>query len=393
MKILVLTSSSGGGHDMRARSIQQWAEHPEARKLGISVETHQTLEGVGGLYAFGSEVYNWIQRVWPNLHHVYFNLLEWIPFCSSSTIPRAEAFKKFIREKNPDLIVSTHDHLNHAFMKVARDAYGPEERRPLTGTYCGELFGRYGFSKHWVNPAADFFVAAVKPCREEALRLGMPSEKAVVGGFMLNPDFWSEPTPAAERERILREEFGLTPGRFTLILGTGANGANNHLAILEQFAAARVYPQILALCGRNDRAHREVTEWARRHPEIPVRALGYQTRMKRIMECADALFARPGTGTTSEAILAGIPIVFNGLGGVMPQELITVKYARKHFETHVVRRPADLPRVIAAWMCDPAALEAAKNGAAAARPEGHPLRILRHWRDLAVARPAPLGQV
>lgn len=378
---------------MRARSLRQWAEHPSAKELGITVETHQTLEGVGGLYAFGSEVYNWIQRVWPNLHHVYFNLLEWIPFCSSSSIPRADAFKRFIREQNPDVIVSTHDHLNHAFMKVAREAYGTGEHRPITGTYCGELFGYYGFSKHWVNPEADFFFAAVEPCREEALRLGMPPEKARTAGFMLNPDFWSEPTPPEERARILRDEFGLEPGRFTLILGTGANGANNHLAILEQFAAARVYPQILALCGRNDKARAEVVEWARRHPEIPVRALGYQTRMKRIMECADAIFARPGTGTTSEAILAGIPIVFNGLGGVMPQELITVKYARKHFETHVVKRPSQLPTVIAAWMCDPDALAAAKSGAEAARPQGHPLAILQALRDLAVARASPVDNV
>ena len=387
MKILVLTSSSGGGHDMRARSLKQWAEHPACADLGVTVAIHQALEGTGGLYAFGSEVYNWIQKHWPALHHVYFNLLEWIPFCSGSSIPRAGEFQKFIRERDPDVILSTHDHLNHAYMKVARDAYAPGERRPLTGTYCGELFGRYGFSRHWVNPEGDFFIAAVDPCLEEARRLKMPADKSWTGGFLLNPDFWSEPTAPAERERLMREEFGLTPGRFTLILATGANGANNHLATLRQFAAAGVHPQIIALCGNNARAKADIEAWARAHPQIPVCALPYQSRMKRVMECADAIFARPGTGTTSEAILAGIPILFNGIGGVMPQECITVKFARTRFETRVVRRPGQLPGIIGEWIQNPGKVAAAKAGAALARPDGHPRLILERLCLLAQARP------
>jgi processive 1,2-diacylglycerol beta-glucosyltransferase len=387
MKILVITSSSGGGHDMRARSIKQWAEHPETRDLGVTVETHQALEGTGGLYAFGSELYNWIQKYWPDLHHIYFNLLEWIPFCSTSTIPRSEIFKKFIRSQNPDIIVSTHDHLNHAYLKVAKEAYGPGERKPLTGTYCGEMFGFYGFSKHWVNPDADFFVAAVDPCLDEARRLKMPQDKSWTGGFMLNPDFWSPPTPQAERNRLMREEFGLTPGRFTLILATGANGANNHFKILKAFAAAGVSPQIIALCGRNAEAKADIEAWAKEHPQLPVCALPYRTDMKRVMECADAIFARPGTGTTSEAILAGIPIIFNGIGGVMPQEMITVKYARRHFESNVVKRPGQLPGVVKKWMQSPELVAEAKAGAARARPEGHPRRILERWCDLTERRP------
>ena len=386
MKILVLTSSSGGGHDMRARSLKQWAEHPGAKELGLTVEIRQALEETGGLHAFGSELYNWIQRYWPNLHHIYYNILEWIPFTSTESIPRAERFREYIRACAPDIILSTHDHLNHAYPKVACEAFGPGEKRPVFGTYCGEMWGRYGFSKHWVNPAADFFVAAVDPCLDEARRLGMPPEKSWTGGFLLNPDFWNEPTAPEERDRILREEFGLTPGRFTLILATGANGANNHLAILKRFAASGVRPQIIALCGNNAEAKAAIDAWATAHPEIPVCALPYRRDMKRVMECADAIFARPGTGTTSEAILAGIPIVFNGIGGVMPQELITVKYAGRHFESRVVRRAGQLPGIVADWMNRPEKLAAAKRGAEAARPQGHPLQILRRLRDLAAAR-------
>ena len=63
---------------------------------------------------------------------------------------------------------------------------------------------------------------------------------------------------------------------------------------------------------------------------VTIRALGYRDDMFELMQIADAVVARPGTGTTSEAIMAGCPLLLNTLGGIMPQEWITVKYLRSH---------------------------------------------------------------
>jgi processive 1,2-diacylglycerol beta-glucosyltransferase len=379
MKLLLLSSSTGGGHDMRARSFAQWATVPGTCEF--TVTRHQALENNGLLYAFGAGLYNWIQRVWPTLHHIYFNVLEFVPFCGSTTaMPGRRAFAEYIRGERPDIVLSTHDHLNHAFLKAAREAL--PEHPPLCGTYCGELAGGYGFSRHWVNPEADFFIGAVDACTEQARRLGMAPEKSWTGGFMLNPDFWSTPLSADGRAALLRDELHLDPARFTLLLGTGANGANNHRALLDALDRAGVHPQIIALCGRNDGARRGVEAWAAAHPQIPVCALGYQERMRRIMECADAIFARPGTGTTSEAIISGLPVIFNGIGGVMPQEIITTRYCRRFFETNIVRSVTVLPRVVARWMARPDCLAQIRAGVAQARPGGHPARILERLAAL-----------
>ena len=331
---------------MRARSFEQWAGAPEARALGLETSRHQALENGAPLYAFGAGLYNFIQRCLPALHHLYFNVLELFPFCGSArTMPGGAAFRQLVRRENPDIVLSTHDHLNHAFLDAARAAM--PGRPPLCGTYCGELSGGYGFSKRWVNPRADFFIGAVDACTEAARRHGMPSEKSWTGGFMLNPDFWTVPedTPPG-RDAFFCETLRLDPERFTLLLGTGANGANNHLALLKALACARVHPQVIALCGRNEVARRGICEWARANAQIPVCALGYQSRMRRVMACASVLFARPGTGTTSEALQAGLPMVFNGIGGVMPQELITLRYCRRFFETPVVHHARALPYLL-----------------------------------------------
>ena len=66
-----------------------------------------------------------------------------------------------------------------------------------------------------------------------------------------------------------------------------------------------------------------------------------------------------GTGTTSECIVCGCPIVFNGIGGVMPQERITLKYlSTKGIAVPLVRRPAKLAAIVEQWL----SAEAQDNG-------------------------------
>ncbi len=380
MRVLVLTSSTGGGHDMRARSFKAWAEHPSARELGLEVTLHQALENTHPVYDFGVGIYNWIQRVWPALHHVYFNVLEWVPFCGSKGILGRAAFMERVRELKPDVILSTHDHLNHGFFEAAREALAPAPVR--CATYCGELFGGYGFSHHWVNPACDLFIGAVEECAETARRFGVPAGRARVGGFLLNPNFYEPVSPEARR-RFLVEELRLEPDRFTLVLATGANGANNHLPLLQKLHDAGVMPQVVCLCGKDAAAYAAVDAWAKAHPKLPARPLGYTTRMNEVMAAASAIVARPGTGTTSEAILSTTPIIFNGLGGIMPQEWITVKFSRAHGLGAVMKRPGQLPRLVKAWMESPGALEAQREAMRKALPQGHPLEILRTVKALA----------
>lgn len=70
--------------------------------------------------------------------------------------------------------------------------------------------------------------------------------------------------------------------------------------------------------------------------------LGYRKDMARLLRGVDLAFIRPGTGTTSECLRTGCPILFNGIGGLMPQEGITVRYLHSlGLEPAVVRHPRD----------------------------------------------------
>ena len=387
-RVLVLTSSTGGGHDSRARALRTWAEHSNLNPPW-EVELNQALEETHAIYRFGVGLYNTIQRTWPRLHHIYYNVLEFVSFAGggNESVMGREVFMKKVRAARPDLVVSTHDHLNHGFFAAARDALPAAP--PKCATYCTELHGGYGFSRHWVNPKADLFIGAVPEVCAFAHKLGMAPERTFLGGFLLHPAFW-EPRDRVAEEKFVRDELNLEPGRFTLLLSTGANSAQNHLALLGALKAGGALPapmQVVALCGHDARALAEVRGWAERNPKLPVRALPHVRHLAQLMRVTSAVVARPGTGTTTEAILSGVPVLFNTLGGIMPQEVITVKFCREHGFGRVLRQPADLAATVRGWLADPATLAAERNRVLAARPDRTPADILRRLQELvAVGR-------
>jgi processive 1,2-diacylglycerol beta-glucosyltransferase len=373
VKVLVLTASTGGGHDMRARAFQAWTRR-EA-DLQLEARLHRPLENCHGLYRFGVWLYNSIQRHAPRLHNIYFNYLEAAGMCrSAKRLLGAQRFRATLEETKPDVLLSVHGALNHGFFDCARDVLGRDNLRCVS--WCDELQGGYGFSRHWVNPRADLFIGAVPETCEAAVRLGMPAERTRLGGFLVRPDFYGPPLTVETRRDLVRDQLGFDLDQFILLLCASSRGAHNHVRFLEALRQAGVPAQVIVLPGKTAEARQSVENWMRAHPEQPVRLEPHQSDVSLWMRCASAMVARPGTGTTHEAILSGCPLLLNCLGGVMPQERITVEYCRKHGLGEPIRRPQDLARWVKRWIEEPGELRAIRQRMRQVRPAVLPREIL-----------------
>ncbi|MEI8315715.1 MAG: UDP-N-acetylglucosamine--LPS N-acetylglucosamine transferase [Verrucomicrobiota bacterium] len=362
MRVLILTSSTGGCHDMRAHAFTEWAGD------GAVVRTHRPLEDSHRIYAFGVGLYNWIQRTAPRLHHIYFNFLEAVPIIRAAKPLGAERYRAVLEDFRPDIILSVHDSLNHGFFEYARTVLGSVR----CVTYCDELAGGYGFSRHWVNPAADLFLGAVPATCDAAVSCGMAPEKTRVAGFLNRRVFYeadSEPTD-----------------EFTLLLMASGQGAQNHVRFLDALWRAGVMVPVNVLCGASAAAARDVTAWAAAHPSWRVRVLPSDSNVASLMRSASAVVARPGTGTTSEAMLTRCPLLLNGQGGIMPQEMLSVKFCRRHRVGEFLRQPDDLPRVVAAWRQNPALLAEIRHRMQVACPPSDPHEFLKKITSLVQSR-------
>jgi processive 1,2-diacylglycerol beta-glucosyltransferase len=373
MRVLILTSSTGGGHNMRARAFQEWAQEGESSERSVYIE--RPLEHSHEFYAFGVWLYNRIQRWAPVLHNIYFNFLEVVPIVRTGKPLGARKYRQVLEKLQPHVLLSVHDSLNHVFFQYAREVLGPE--RVQCVTYCGELSDGYGFSRHWVNPAADLFIGAVPETCDAAVRRGMPCEKTRVGGFLLRRFFYDPAFDTAAREAFYRDVLQLDPDEFTLLLSASSRGAHNHVRFLEALKQSGIDVQVVLLCGKLPVAAREVSAWAKANPRARVRLMPHNSNVGELMRSVSAVVARPGTGTTSEAIASSCPLLLNCLGGIMPQERITVKFCREHKVAQLIRSPDELAKTIAEWRKRPELPAGIRQAMKAACPPSHPLDIVR----------------
>ncbi len=358
---------------MRAKALAAWVKAVRGEEVAIQI--HEVLEETHGIYRWGVWFYNWIQRNAPWLHHIYFNCLEVIGMHRhADRIFGRDKFISVVRHFRPSVVVSVHAHTNHGFFDLAKEAL--PDAPPRCITYCGELFGGYGLSRHWVNPAADLFIGAVPDICEAAIQMGVPATHVRCGGFLLRPAFYGPRLTEPERAEQIRA-LGLDPKVLTLLLSIGDAGAHNHLSFLRSIEMARQKVQVIALCGHNRTARYQVLRWARKKPRhIKVVALAYVDQMHRLIQSVDALVARPGTGATSEAILCACPIIHNAIGGIMPQEWITVKFCLKNNFSRLISTAHQLARLVRRMAQDPSELTLIREHQRKATPPGSPQQIL-----------------
>jgi processive 1,2-diacylglycerol beta-glucosyltransferase len=369
--ILIVTASTGGGHDMRANALSRWVEC----LTDWNAKIYRPLEQGHGLYRLGVDTYNWIQRNAPRLHHGYFGFLELAGLHRNpKRILNAERFLAAVEAFNPDVIISTHAHLNHGYFDLARERLGRSNVNCVT--YCGELGGGYGFSRHWVNPDADQFIGAVDETVDAAVALGMPEDKAWSGGFMLSPDFYHEHDAKASTGHLVQNQLDMNPDEFILLLATGATGSNNHLDILAGLERRAKPVQVVALCGHNERTFDSIESWGQSASVVKVKPLRYREDMRLILRSVSAVVSRPGTGTISEAIMSGCPLILNGIGGIMPQEKLTWRYCVRHGIARTIRNAVEVGGVLDAWEQNSVELNALARNMRDRRPVRHPREIL-----------------
>lgn len=298
MRVLIVTSSGGTAHDAAAYALRDWLAE---LRPDVAVQVEHVLESVSTVYRGGVQLYNWIQRRQPRLHQLYWRFMELEDLWKPGTVLFGRSgLIRLLQQARPDVLISTHPHLNRGHFDLAKRLLGPGVRCITCNT---ELAGGFGFSRNWVSQTADLHWTQTMEVAAELTRrrrtMGpFPAERVRCLGPLLYPAFHRAPPPQAP-----------PPGRFKLVLASGSNGANNHLPLLEQLLPLADRLEVVALCGRRTAARDGLQAWAERHPRLRLQALGFQgpEEMAALYRSASAHVARPGARTATEALVMACP--------------------------------------------------------------------------------------
>jgi 1,2-diacylglycerol 3-beta-galactosyltransferase len=291
-RVVLIYADTGGGHRATAQAV--------AAGLHRITDGNAQIELVNAT-PYMPYPYNVAERAYPTAiaharlgYAAFWHLTNNTPYAklthASMEIGGRRTIPRFFAEHPADVYVSCHPLVNQMLPSTARRL---NSRTPFLAVVSDMVTIH---SLFWSQDITHVMVAT-EAARALAIRRGMPAEHISVTGQPVLPDFAAR----AERGRAMRRELGLDPNAFTVVLMGGGDGMGRLTQTARAIAASGLPLQLVALCGRNERARVELSE-------LGIHAVGFTDKVAEYMGAADVLASKAGPGAICEAFVAGLPI-------------------------------------------------------------------------------------
>lgn len=205
-----------------------------------------------------------------------------------------------IEEIQPDIVVTT-----HAYCLAALSEAKKKSRVPFV---LGSIPTDYYVNSFWVHPDVDFYVVAheelIPPLQTE---YGVPDDKILSYGIPLRPSFANH---HLRNKSEWKQELGLKPGVFTVLITGGEDGHGGYLPLLSRLLLTGRPLQIIMITGNNAKLRQRIKESLRSDTSPhTVHLLGYVEEMWSYIGAADVVIGKSGGLTCSEAMAMGTPLI------------------------------------------------------------------------------------
>lgn len=310
MKVLIFYASYGGGHLNAAKSIESCLKknHPD-----FDIELIDCMKYVNlPLEKITTSAYREITKKIPWAWGRIYSDSQKGPLAHiSSRANKILAIKllKLLREKKPDIIISTHFFGSQMCSYLKRKGKITAKIATILTDFAPH--GQWLIGKDFI----DYFFVAHDKMKQDLINLGVDENKIFATGIPISDRFLEN----YDRKEIL-ENLGLQDGPKNILFFGGGEFGLGKARTVEIFESLVRYIdniQIIAVAGKNDRMKNHFTEVVEmNHKESNVRVLGFTNHVPELMSISDLVVTKPGGLTTSESLACNLPmVIINPLPG------------------------------------------------------------------------------
>lgn len=335
-KILIFYAKYGGGHLSAAKAIQKHLDD----NFEVETELIDCIQYVSKiLNRVTTGAYNQMAKNSPALWgKIYANSQRGVFAHISSRANKMMAvkLKNLIKEKNPDIVVSTHPFSSQMVSYLKRKGK----------INCKLVTVLTDFAPHdqWLigHEFTDAFCVSNSRMYDYLTNYGIEKKKVHVTGIPLSDKF----SKTFDKAKIFKE-FDLDENKPVILFFGGGEfglGKDRTLQVLKALIHNLPTYQIIAVSGRNKKMNKGfndiVTET---NAKTRVKVFDYTNKVPEIMSISSLVVTKPGGLTTSEALASGLPLlVINPIPG---QEEENAEFLEKHNVGVWIRKKED-PNVI-----------------------------------------------
>jgi processive 1,2-diacylglycerol beta-glucosyltransferase len=354
-RILIISASSGSGHTIAARAIEQSLEKLRTLDSDFEVTHIDLLQFSTALYKIVyRDVYLLLAKKQPMLYGYIFATSDRLHREKKPDFMRrfmdtinAIKFTSFLRGTGWDVIVSTHF--------LSSQIIGDLKRRKRLDVPLLTVTTDFGLHAYWIVPQCEHYVVANEASRAHLAASGIPPERVNVLGIPVLPAF-AEHKP---RAALLRKH-GLRPDLPVVLLLSGGFGVGPIERVIGDLVRVAAPFQLVAVAGKNKKLHRDMQGMAGALP-YPLLPVGFTEAMDEFMRMADIVISKPGGLTTAESLACGLPmLVLNPIPG---QEDMNSDMLLEHGAGIKAAHLVDVPYQLESVLANPRRLAAMRRAA------------------------------
>lgn len=317
MKVLILYAKVGNGHLKAAESFKEALEkidknieidYEDGLEYSSQLTNKLIVKGYASLAKNAPKVFG---TMYYRSNKQELNTIGEI----NKTVNKALTIrlKKMLREKNPDVIVSTHPFVSHmcAYLK----------RKKKTDAKIVSIITDYGLHNMWLeeNEYIDRIMVATNEMKLDAMnKYNVPAEKIMITGIPISERF----TYKYDKAEVFKE-LKLRNGITTLLFFAGGGlGLGKSEEIFEELVRANYNFQMIVVTGKNEK-QKKVFEKIANTANKPIVVLGYTNKVPELMNASDFVITKPGGLTSTECLAMCKPmIIINPIPGQEEQNSI-----------------------------------------------------------------------
>ena len=343
-KIIIFYASYGGGHLTAAKSIYEYLTN---NYKNLDVELIDCMKYVNiTIEKITTAVYREMAKKAPWAWGKIYADSQTGPLAhisSRSNEIMAIKLLRLLREKKPDLIISTHPFGSQMCCYL--------KRKGKINSEIATIMTDFAPHDQWLigSDYTDYFFVANDNMKKYLTLKKIDENKIFVTGIPISNKF------SQNFDKIeICKNFGLKENLFTILFfGGGAFGLGKSktIEIFECFVKNFDNIQMIAISGKNEKMKNEFEEIVNKNnKQDNIKILEYTDKVPELMHISDLVVTKPGGLTTSESLASNLPmLIINPIPG---QEEDNAKYLEEKGIAVWIRKNDDSYEIIKSLLQD-----------------------------------------
>jgi len=299
-KVLILTASFGHGHLAAAKGTKAALEKLYSQKIDVEI--------VNFIESFNESLNKAIQKFYEKSIKISPAIWRFIYKSSDSTwnaklfnilnYPLVYGhFRKILKDKKPDLIISTHPLFDYLLEKFAK-----------TKKFISIITDSSLVHRFWLASGADFFIVANADTAKELKNFGIKEERIKDLGFPIDYRFFKTYNPKTTLKKL-----SLNQDKFTILLLPTGLSLKKNIDLVKKVNENCEHIQLVIVTGEGEEFRKKLEQL---EFQIPVSILGWTDEIPQLMQAAHLIITKAGGATIQECVASKvIPVVCNVIPG------------------------------------------------------------------------------